>query len=317
MKKLRFPIAFSLALLAFAFLPSCNRAFNVLPVTPPPPTSTNILSAFATIGSTSYLGYPWGIQYSNGHLWVTNSVNLQEWLVTGAVPVTTVWTYNSGVSFIGLYGDGVDPATGNVYVCDQVNNQIVVFNLAGNYLAEFGNAQLGPGFAYPTGVAVNSAGTKVYVLGWSNKTIYAYTIGGSGLSPIYTYQSSFGNTGSGPDTLGSFPRNLRVDGSGNVWVADTANHRIGEYSGAGAYLNSFKVSGLDVSFSPMDVLVDSSGNVYGVDSNASVVVKFNPSGLVLGQFGAGVLNNPQGIATDGSGNFFVTNNNPQQIVEFH
>jgi DNA-binding beta-propeller fold protein YncE len=320
MRKLHFLKALLAIGIGCGSLESCSKNFVTAAATTSAsiPNPLSLLSAYATIGTASNFESPAGIQYSNSHLWVANvSTFLQEWTMTGTAPVTTIWSYNSGVSFVWLWGDGVDPVTGNVYVCDPGNYQIAVFNPTGNYLAVFGNAQMSvTTTSYPTGVAVNSSGTTVYALSPYSGSIYVYSIGGTPTNPTYTYQSSFGNAGSGPATLNT-PYNLRVDSAGNVWIADTGNHRLAEYGGTGTYSRSFKVSAVDTNFSPIDVLVDGSGNAYGVDSNANVVVKFNSSGTVLGQFGQGILSGPEGIATDGSGHFYVTDNNPQQIVAFH
>jgi len=321
MKKLGFYIISFLAVMSSVLFQSCSKNYCATPISAS--SNANLLSAYATIGSSSYFDGPTGIQYFNNHLWVANwSTFLQKWATIGAAPVTTIWTYNSGVSFTEVNGDGIDPVTGNVYVCDEYNNQIAVFNQAGDFLAVFGSAQMsvsGPTIPYgsiPMGVAVNSSGTTVYALGLYSNSVYVYSVGGTASSPTYNFQYNFGSTGSGATTL-NYPYNLRIDNGGNVWVADQLNHRLAKYSGSGTYLNSFQVTGIDANFSPVDVLVDGQGDVYGLDSDAGVVVKFNSYGIVLGQFGKGILSSPGGITTDGSGNFFVTSRNPQEIVAFH
>jgi len=318
MKRTGTLFVFAAGLLGLALLSSCTKNLSQLPISPSSPSQTNLLSAYATIGASAAFDMPYGIQYVNNHLWVANwSTCLQEWPTSGLAPVTTIWTYDSGVSFTELNGDSIDPATGNVYACDETNEQVVVFNSTGNYVTLFGSAQLaGPTPVYPIGVAVNSAGTTVYVLGLETSLVYVYGIGGTPSSPSYTYQFSFGQSGPSSTTLHS-PYNLRVDGQGDIWVADTQNNRIAEYNAMGGYIRSFGDAYLPKAFLPEDVLVDSSGNVYAVSSTNDRVVKFNSLGSVLGQFGVGVLNSPTGIATDGAGTFYVTNDSPQQIVAFH
>lgn len=326
MKNFRVYFAYLLLPAGLAVLQSCSNSRGIdLPSSPTnsQTSAANILSAYATLGSDSDFEGPDGIQYSNGHLWVANSSTfLQEWTTVGGSPITTIWSYNSGVSFFVVGADGIDPATGNVYTCDWEGNQIPVFDSAGNYLAVFGHTQMSvtatssPQGFEPYGVAVNQAGTTVYATGQGSTLIDAYSIGGTPTSPTYTYQFSFGNFGTWPGSS-SPVHNLRVDSGGNVWVADTGNHRLAEYGATGNFIKAFTLSGVDVNFSPMDVLLDGSGNVYGLDYNGSVVVKFSPSGKVLGQFGQGILTNPLALTTDGAGNFFVTNGNPQQIVVFH
>ncbi len=285
-------------------------------------TSTPItLSAAATLGGGTYFKYPTGIQYGNGDLWVTDNSNnnLQEWVTNGSGPVTTISAFNFSDGgaiynrFNNPWGDGIDPATGNVYVADTEHGQVEVFDPNGNYLATFGNTQLGG--QYPYGVAVNSAGTTVYVLGSIYNNAFAYSVN-AGSPPSYTYQFTFGNTGSGAAKLNS-PYNLRVDNAGNVWVADFANSRVAEYSGSGTYLQAF--TDPNTSILPSDLVWDGSGNLYVTDVKNKFVLIFNSSGAIVGQFGNGILSDPEGITTDGAGNFYVVDSNSGsgRIVVFH
>lgn len=329
MKRFWYFSALWMALPLLVLLQSCSKGINASPTAPiiPAANPMSLLSAYATIGTSTDFEIPAVIRYSNGHLWLANvSTFLQEWAVGGSAPVTDIWTYGSSGTFSLLFGVSIDPATGNVYACDEINDQIVVFDPSGNYLAVFGSAQMAVitasnpyGFS-PCGVAVNSSGTTVYALG--SNTVYTYSIGGTALNPNFTYRFPFGNTGPSPTTLnlsalGVMGASLSVDKGGNVWVADPGNHRLAEYSASGSYLRSFKVNDVDSNFTPVDDLVDGTGNVYGADSIGGVIVKFNSSGGVVGQFGQGILTSPQGITTDGQGNFYVSNFNPPQIVVFH
>lgn len=241
------------------------------------------------------------------------SPNFQEWVTNGTSPVTNMTIYNGSASFQAPWGVGIDSATGNVYVTDEVAGQIDVFNSAGTYLTNFGSTYLDKGFL---GVALNSAGTTVYAL-TSDSIIYIVSVT-PGSIPTYTLQTGFGQSGSVASYKLLSPQNLRVDGNGYVWVADQGNHRVAEYTGAGIYnLTSFiTVTSLANPFMPSDVLVDSSGNVYATDNENNYVVEFNSSGTQIGQFGEGILYGPNGITTDGAGNFYVTDSSPQ-IVGFH
>lgn len=296
---------------------SCARNMNITSPLPPTAAVEKTFAAFATIGAGATFDEVAGIQYSNGCLWVGDeSCYLQKWSTVGSAPITTIWDYSGGIPFYLLYGVGIDPVTGNVYAVDWGNDLVAVFDSSGNALTTFGHAQLGvPTGVNPLGVAVNPAGTKVYVVGSLTGCIYVYSIGGTPSNPTYTYQSCFGNTGSGPATLYQ-PYNLRFDASGNVWVADSENQRIAVFNSAGVYLKSLTAPAVS-SFWPIDVCLDPSGNVYAVDFNGNDLVKFNSSGDYVGRYGEGVLNVPKGITTDGKGNFYVTNGSPEQIVVFH
>jgi NHL repeat len=119
-------------------------------------------------------------------------------------------------------------------------------------------------------------------------------------------------------TLGSgfsAPRGVAVDGSGNVFVADTGNSAVKEILAAGGYTT---VKTLGSGFSgpvggPVGVAVDGSGNVFVAVMLRPVYEILAAGGyttvkslVVVG--GLGIWDNfATGIAVDGSGNVFVAN----------
>ena len=283
-------------------------------------TFTNSLSSFTTLGSSTYFTSPTVLRYRNGSLWVVDygNNNLQQWATTGTAPMTTVATFNAGQTFDVPWGDAIDPSTGNVYVADGnfgnvANMQSEVFTQGGTFISQFGNVQMGGATAAsPDGVAVNSSGTTVYVVGESTALVYVYSITGS--SPYtYTYLFSFGQTGSGVSVIIN-PYSLFADSGNNIWVADAGDAMAKEYDHNGNFIQAFTSSDLgDVT----DVAVDGSGNVYVTDDKNGQALEFNSSGTPIAQFGVGVLSAPDGIALDGLGNVWVSDYNNQQIVGFH
>ena len=273
-----------------------------------------VYNASATIGSGYFQG-PTGIRYAaGGYLWVVDGENnnLQKWATAGGSPVTTVSSFNAGAAFNIPWGTGVDPSTGNVYVGDQYNCQVEVFSSAASYLSAFGSAQFTGGTNCDAeGAAVNSAGTTVYTLDFENSAVYAYLIGGTAANPTFTYQFTFGNSGTG--TLAQ-PYNLCLDGPGNVYVTDTNHDRIVVFDPTGNYLKA--LTGDDL-MNPTDVAVDASGNVFVTDDLFAWIVVFNASGAETGAIGwnAG-LTEPDAIALDSSGNIYVGDYSNHQIVVF-
>lgn len=196
-------------------------------------------------------------------------------------------------------------------MADWTQGFVDVFSSTGSYVTSFepaGNAH---------GVAINSAGTTVYADTGLSVNVFSIT---AGSPPTYTQQIYIGAAG-GPEPssspLNSTNGGIRIDNSGNVWVADEGNNRIVEYSVSGTFLQAFTDSSLPSPFNPWDLVLDGSGNVYAVDETNNIVEKFNSSGTVIAQFGAGILNQPIGITTDGSGNFYIANGNPGLIYGFH
>jgi sugar lactone lactonase YvrE len=72
----------------------------------------------------------------------------------------------------------------------------------------------------------------------------------------------------GDDYRFTNPRGVAVDGSGNIYVADTDNYRIQVFTGTGAFLRKWGGIGSgDGQFdAPSGIAVDGSGNVYVADA---------------------------------------------------
>ncbi len=90
----------------------------------------------------------------------------------------------------------------------------------------------------------------------------------SGKVEAQTYQfvTKWGSQGSGDGEFTN-PVGAAVDSSGNVYVADTGNHRIQKFDTSGGFVIKWGSQGAgDGEFSyPYGVAVDSSGNVYVAD----------------------------------------------------
>lgn len=101
----------------------------------------------------------------------------------------------------------------------------------------------------------------------------------------------------------SSPEALAVDGSGNVWVANTNGVSLSEFSPAGAVLSGttgYTGGGLD---DPTAVAIDGSGYAWAVNYGSNGLSEFNSSGVPQsgsGGFTGGGMASPYGVAIDAS-----------------
>lgn len=109
------------------------------------------------------------------------------------------------------------------------------------------------------------------------------------------------------------PTGLACDpGSGNIWIVETAAHRISQFDREGLLVSRFGERGTEpgcFNF-PTFIWIDSWGKVYVVDSMNHRIQMFNSQGDFLGAFGevgdaSGYMARPKGVATDSRGHIYV------------
>jgi len=149
------------------------------------------------------------------------------------------------------YGMAVD-TNGNIYICDTYNRQIYAVNVGTTTITVAG-IQIQPGyiaivagngnygyrgdgflattaeFSDPDGVAVDSAG-NIYVSDTENERVRKIT-NSTGLISTVAGNGTYGYNGDGiPATSAmlTYPREVAVDGGGNVYFADEPNLRVRE-----------------------------------------------------------------------------------------
>lgn len=141
--------------------------------------------------------------------------------------------------------------------------------------------------------------------------------------PVYNF--TFGSLGTKGGQFSS-PTGAAVDGSGNVWVADTANNRIEKFSSKGEILAQFgtKGSANGQLLEPHGIAITSAGNLWVADSGNGRIEEFTPSGeflrtfgdIVEGGWGTEHLLYPWGIAIDSRGLIWVTDTSEHAISRF-
>ncbi len=302
-------------------------------------------------GSSATFSYPYDVAVdSSGNIYVADRNNYKIRKITPSGVVSTVagtgsqGSINDPATFNAPEAVAID-ASGNIYVADTINAKIRKITPAGVVSTFVGDLSLGDKdgaaenarFHTPSGVAVDASG-NVYVADAGNDKIRKIV-----LTQTISYHdvSTFAGTGGNGDTNGagttaSFndPRGVTLDSSGNVYVADTDNHRIRKitplgvvstFAGTGAF-GSVDGAGASATFwDPYDVTVDSSDNIYVADMNSRKIRKITPSGVVStlagnGSYGAGdgagasaSFNQPKGLAVDSSDNIYVADYNNDKI----
>jgi serine/threonine-protein kinase len=314
MKKIIFGAAALAAFIGFASaLVSCgssNSPSSPAATATPTATSTPFYSAGPTTVVSSGIGSIYGIAYDSfstgGNLWfVADSTPGTIYQYTPAGSLVSSSQYYTGTSsYISPIIVVTDPS-GNLYVSDYGNNQIDILTSAGTYEKSI------TGVTKPYGMAINSAGTTLYVSEDTTPgTFLTYSI----TAGIFynSVANSFPTSGAYDTSRGA---NLAVDAGGNVYAADNAYGIIYKYGPTGAGGVTFMPS--TTSTDPWGLAIDSSGNIFATEETTpNYVQEYTSTGsasVSIGGFASGA--SLRGIAVDGSGNLFISDNFHQYVYE--
>ncbi|MGE5529598.1 MAG: 6-bladed beta-propeller, partial [Patescibacteria group bacterium] len=100
---------------------------------------------------------------------------------------------------------------------------------------------------------------------------------------------------------------VAVDAAGNVYVADSYNHRVQKFTSGGTYLTQWggEGSGNGQFKYPHGIAVDAAGYVYVTDRDNRRVQKFTADGAYITQWGDGLFTIPEAIAVSADGRVYV------------
>jgi hypothetical protein len=238
-------------------------------------------------------------------------------------------------------------ASGNLFIADQDNMRIrkvgtngIITTVAGDgtqgYSGDGGPATEAE-FDFPCGVALDASG-NLFIADGANMRIRKVgtdgiitTVAGNGFNSGPGMGGGYSGDG-GPATSAelSWPGDVAVDASGNLFIPDEGNQRIRMvgtngiittvagngtegYSGDGGPATAGELRG------PCGVAVDASGNLFIADSGNYVIREVGTNGIITTVAGNGTrgysgdggaatnaeLDYPQGVAVDASGKLFI------------
>ena len=298
------------------------------------------------IGAAACFDHPGGIAAdSAGNLYVADTDNSTIRKVTPGGVVSTF----AGTARVKGSADGAGAAArfnspaalaadgaGNIYVADSRNNTIrkitpggMVTTLAGRAGASGATDGIAEAarFDSPSGVATDGAG-NVYVADSSNHAIRKITPAGVVTTLAGTAGAMGSSDGAGAAARFTGPVGVAIDGTGNLYVADSENYTIRKITPAAVVTTLAGMAGASGSadgtgpaarfYVPQGIALDSAGNLFVADMFNYAIRKITPAGMVTtfagaapvtgstdGQGAAARFGDPLGIAADGAGNVYV------------
>lgn len=247
-------------------------------------------------------------------------------------------------------GVAVD-SEGDIYIADSNNSRIRKVTLDGLITTIAGNGD-GPGYfgdggpataaqlGAPVGIALDGAASLYIADGFA---IRIRKIGTSGTISTVVGSGTFGAGSIGDGGVASaaqlfFPNSVATDRMGNLYIADSNNHRvrkiasdgtistvagqgIGGYGGDGGAATAAQLA------FPKSIAFDSAGNVYIADWGNNRIRKIASDGTISTVAGNGTsgysgdgglataaqLNYPSGVAVDGVGNLYIADSHNNRI----
>jgi len=112
------------------------------------------------------------------------------------------------------------------------------------------------------------------------------------------------------------PAAIDVDRKGNIYIADSGNHRVQKFDPTGKFLIKWGTKGQGEGrfFEPRRIAIDKSGDVYILD-RFNGLQKFTPAGEFLARWKMEMGQQALGIALDSNSNVYVTNRGLDSVLK--
>lgn len=283
---------------------------------------------------------------NTGNIYAADGSSVRKVTPAGIVTVA------AGIGTFGYSGDGGDPTrarlnrpsgvardtTGNLYIADTANHRIRKVLLNGMIVTLAGAGQAGDsgdgGLAAaallnaPASVAVDKSG-NVYIADTGNHRIRQVSPLGTISTIAGTGKAGYsGDLGPAAAAQLNAPAYVIADDSGNIYVSDTANHRVrriapdgGIATIAGNGFQGFAGDGSSALYAfldaPRGLALDRSGNLYIADPGSSRVRRVSPAGNITSspESDPSAWNSPAAVAVSDSGDLFVAETGSNRIRE--
>ena len=326
-------------------VPTTNPTLS--PVTRTPTSSPTNSISIATIGGSGIPGYSgddgdalsarFNVSYdivvdSTNRKYFTDTLNNCVRMIDADNSITTIigtgvasYSGDSGTAASATlnnpYGLCIDSGV-NIYIADTYNQRVrlvttsklistVIGTGDASFCGDFSDS-LSACLNYPMGVAVDTSG-NIYVADTFNHRIrrrntdgYFYTVAGS------SSVGGFSDNRAATSAKLNYPTHIAIDSSGNIFIADSNNHRIRKVTSSTGIISTIAGTG-DDGFSgdgfattttlnyPYSCAVDATGTVYIADSmNHRVRIIRNSYVITIAGDGSTAYNGDQALATNAS-----------------
>jgi len=212
---------------------------------------------------------------SNGNVFVTDSKLAKLFIIRKNSQF--VQPFNLDTELKQPTGISIEPETGDIYLIDTAQHQVLVFNTAGKLINRFGkNGVLAGEFNYPTMISQRHG--TLFVTDALNYRIQLFDLDGE-------YLSSFGQAGQSSGYLAR-PKGVASDEDGNIYVVDALLNNVQLYDASGQYLMTFGEQGQRPGqfWLPTGIYISPQQKIYVADSHNHRVQVFR----YLGDTGGGL-----------------------------
>ena len=217
-------------------------------------------------------------------------------------------------------GIAVQEKTGNVFVANDVTDQIQVFSPEGNFLQAFGGTGSGPGqFDGQSALAFEPNTGNFYAGDVVNNRINIFDPQGNYLKSIAQGQFSSPIEG----RVFSGPSGITFDNNGNGFVGDYSGDRILKFNSDGEIVDSIGSNGTAPGQfqGPSGVQITPEGNLVVTDQFNNRIQVVDQQGNSLQTFGTqgtgdGEFNQPIDAEVDKKGNIYVTDSINSRVQIF-